>query len=840
MDIATLAAPGNRRRELRVREALNTARQTVPDMAAKIENLPWIADGISTYELWAAGGLISLALAGYGEDLLDLPWVIEGRMHPALESLSSLEEYYPEILDRIMAHPNISDGITEQEAKTIAPLYMMIGNPDLQNVLLDAEQVSLEERIIELPLSGERELTIIRTRPGTDLTMDLLERSVRSIEEFIGAPFPRQQLIFFFEEGRSVGANWLQNHVSISSDQQSLSEERMLALLTHEASHYYWNGHTHWIAEGAATFFESITRTPPNGTLDHAPCALHRTIGELDDRGDDRSVPWICYYSLGERLFHDLYRNMDETAFRLAFRRLYLHTVFNDSFHERRSIAPVISHVQEAFTTYAAGETAAMVERVISRWYDGGELHDLSRIDDSPVEADTATIAGRIVQAYLSHSSGGAPVTTVAVGADRNTGLYLNLDYSYERAGGPERLPIEIAFSFEDGFEFRRMLTELPLPVDSTRRTHSIWIPRMDALGRYWVQVYWEGQKIAEATYESVRVVDKRSIRGVVTAPEGRLPGIVTLSAYQEGERFSAEAGSSGVFDIEVPFGSYVLELNVKVGSEQHFVGWYDGRRGVTANPNDAFEIFVDGASVNGIVIGIPAMKDASIRGRFTRPDGGPQRKSGLSARGAGREFTSDIGGDGTFDIAVPPGSYTLEVSQLFESEWRRIGWYDGKGGITTVRSQAYEVAVYGADVEGIEIRLPGVYHSIRGTFAGPDGQPPADGPALDFRKGDIRTWVKAGPDGSFETSLSSGSYTLEVFVPKETAQGRIHHYFVGWYNGNGGITTEPGQAFELVVQDADVEGIVIMLPADTDSLLCYFANLPAGRLIDTGRCPGD
>ena len=811
----------------------------MPDIATKIENLPWIADGISTYELWAASGLIGLALAGYGENLVDLPWVVEGRIHPALESLSSLEQHYPEILDRIMAYPNISDGITEQEAKTIAPLYLMTSNPDLQNVLLDSEQVSLEERIIELPLSGERELTIIRTRPGTDLTMDLLERSVRNIEEFMGVPFPRQQLILFFEEGL-LGGYWLETHVSLGSDEQSLSEERMLALLTHEASHYYWNGHTHWIREGAATFFESITSNTPNSTLDQAPCALHRTIGELDDRGDDRSVPWNCYYSLGERLFHDLYRNMDETNFRLAFRRLYLHTVFNDSFHERRSAAPVISHVKEAFTTYAAGETTATVERVISRWYDGGELHDLSGIDDSPIEAGIATIAGRILQASLSHSRGGAPVTTIAVGADRNTGLYLNLDYSYEHTGGPERLPIEITLSFEDGFEFHRMRTELPLPVDSTRRTHSIWIPRAEALGRYWVQAYWEGQKIAEATFESVRVVDIRSIRGVVTAPEGRLPGIVTLSAHQGAERFSVEAGPSGVFDLEVPFGSFVLELNVLVGSEQHLVGWYDGSRGVTTNPNEAFEIVVDGASVNGIVIGIPPMNDASIRGRFIRPDGRPQRESSLSARGAGQEFTGAIRRDGTFNIAVSPGSYTLEVSQLFGSEWRRVGWYDGKGGITTVRSQAYEVGVYGADVEGIEIRLPDAYHSIRGTFTGPDGQPPPGGVALNLREGDIGIWVNAGPDGSFEASLSSGSYTLEVYVSKELAQGRIQHYFVGWYNGNGGITTEPGQAFGLAVEDADVEGIEIMLPADTDSLLCSFGNIAAGRLVATGRCPGD
>ncbi len=810
----------------------------MPGVATKIENFSWIVDGISAFELWAANGLPNLAAAGYGEKLVDLPWVVEGRIHPALESLSSLEEHYPEFLGSVMVHPNISDGITEQEAKTIAPLYMMMSNPDLQDTLLDPEQVSLEERVIELPLSGEIELTIIRTRPGTELTMDLLEHVVRNIEEFMGIPFPRQQLIFFFEDDPNLGgAQWFESHVSILPDEHDLSEEHLLDVLTHEGSHYFWNARTHWIREGAATFIESIPKDDPHGTLDIAPCALYRTIAEIDDRGDDPSIPRICYYALGERLFHDLYRNMDETTFRLAFRRLYLHTAFNDSYHEPKSATPVISHVREAFKAYVSEESAAALERVISRWYDGSELYDLSGIDDSSVEVELPAIAGRIEQAYLSHSKGGAPVPTVAEEADRNTDLYLNLDYSYEPSAGLEFLPIEIAVSFEDGFEFDRRRTKLPLPVYSTQRTHGIWIPRGEALGRYWVQAYWEGQKIAEVTYESVRVVDRRSIRGVVTAPEGRLPGTVALSTYQGEERFSVETGPSGVFNLDVPSGSFALELSILVGSVQHFVGWYDGSGGVTTDSNQAFEIIVDGASVNGIAIKIPAISDASIRGLISGPDGRPQTDTELSVRGADQEFTSLIERDGAFNVPLPPGAYTLEVTARVGSQWRKVGWYDGKGGVTTVRSQAYEVGAYGADVEGIEIMLPAVEHRISGVFTGPDGLPPLSPVALNVRTGDVAVWVKSGSDGSFKELLSSESYTLEVLLAKARADGGRRYYFVGWYDGKGGITTEPDQAFKLILEDADVEGIEIMLPADTDSLFC---SKDSHRSTVTGRSPWD
>ena len=48
-------------------------------MAEEIEGLPWVEDGIDRNEFNAVRGLIRLANEGYGERLLEEPWVVEGR-----------------------------------------------------------------------------------------------------------------------------------------------------------------------------------------------------------------------------------------------------------------------------------------------------------------------------------------------------------------------------------------------------------------------------------------------------------------------------------------------------------------------------------------------------------------------------------------------------------------------------------------------------------------------------------------------------------------------------------------------------------------------------------------
>ena len=285
-------------------------------------------------------------------------------------------------------------------------------------------------------------------------------------------------------------------------DEQDLSKELMASLFAHETSHYYWRygGGTDWINEGAATFLESIVKNATHGPLNHPPCPLARSITELEDLQRELSNPGearFCHYRLGERLFRDLYRNMDDTTFRLAFRRLFFHTAYAIP-DECSNVWVTDCNVKEAFTTYAPEETAATIEKVVDRWYDGSEPYDLSSITGTPVEADIDAIDGRIEGTYVSFSSGGSPVSVVTLGPNRNPNFYLNLDYSYRNSSGLESLPIEIVHYFEDGFDFQRMSVDLPVPANSTQRTHDVWLQQKNIPGRYWVNVYLAEQKIAE------------------------------------------------------------------------------------------------------------------------------------------------------------------------------------------------------------------------------------------------------------------------------------------------------------------------------------------------------
>ena len=601
----------------------------MPELATRIWDLPWVEDGIDRVEFNAFRGLIRLAGAGHLEDLLEEPWVLEGRNYPALESLGYLGRTGE--LDRLMSHPSIADGVTDQEAKIIATIHSLV-DPDLLDKLLDPEQVTVEERTITLPLAGETELTIIRLQPGLDDTMDILEHAVRGIEGFMGLPFPRRQVIYTFEGGRKgpVAENH-GTHVSFSVEERDRSY--LLEVISHEAAHYYWRRGPGWITEGAATFLELVVEYPIDGQpcpitarwgrpcadplegrADERPCPIARNIAEFEAVTDPYHPRLCgtyghCFYALGERIFRDLHRNMDEINFRQAFRRLYLHTVFEPANECGDDYNWWMCHIREAFITYASQETAA-IEKVIARWHDGIEPHGLSFIDDTPVNPEIAVINGQIEGAYLSLSKGGLPVSALTPTLElQNTyRIFMNLDFSYGHAGGLVDLPIEFALYYEDGFAYQGYPTHVSLPAGEGRKTAHLELNYQPAVGRHWVQVYWGDQKIAEATFEVLDVLispDVYSISGVITDTEGHPLETIILFAKRGQNELSTFTGPEGDFGFQAgSFGSFIIE--VAVPGDRDFVGWYDGSGGITTDPSRAFEIIVDGGDVTGIDIVLP------------------------------------------------------------------------------------------------------------------------------------------------------------------------------------------------------------------------------------------
>ena len=410
-------------------------RSEFPRRERAIRELSWVQDGIGDSELDGVQALVNLGWYGNGDTfdtIMSKPWVkdelnkhevriiyllrriawqsrdaahaisvmpfldtVEPPDVLAMESLRRLgyfgEEGILEPLLAVLQHPTIADGITDEETPVVATLYSTANyKPDVIDALLDPETVLLENRVIDLPLAGPANLTIIRTQPGPAVTMDLLEDAVRHVERFMSLPFPVRQVNYLFADvrpGRSAGANsgthitsrpyvdgtdYVKNETETSYVGESTHRH-----FIHETGHYYWRGNPSWLDEGAVAFIEAIARSRMSGrplSLEYEPCAQARNIAKLERmRAERKEVSSRCDAGLGERLFHDLYRNMDDTTFRLAFRRLYLLSQFDDPNDDCEGTRLGICHVRASFTTDVPDEAAATALKVINRWYGSSE-----------------------------------------------------------------------------------------------------------------------------------------------------------------------------------------------------------------------------------------------------------------------------------------------------------------------------------------------------------------------------------------------------------------------------------------------------------------------------------
>ena len=480
-----------------------------------VVSLDWVQDGIGGLEAQAIEEVsrISSQNTEAALRIVSMPFIeaVEPPDISALASLRQLAAFRPEMFEGIMAHPTIRDGITNDWAQVVATLDGVARtSPGLTHVLLDPSRVSLERRAITLPLAGDVVLSIVRTGPGAARSMDLLERSVRAAEEFMGVPLPTGYVGLLYENavsGSNVGTNF-GTHIAVlpeyDVDDGSHEAETAGGHVAHEVAHYYWGGNEHWVDEGASDFMAAAVERARTGrpiSVTNPPCAYARTIAELESLGVSRvDVEFGCNYSLGERLFVDLRRTLGDERFRQGFRALYLASELEDDGDDRRGTSVGIEHIREAFRSDDGAESA-----VIARWYDGTAPYDLSRLDTGPVDPGLPGIDGRIDDAYIITSQGGPPVSAFSA-RDVTDWVYVTLEYSYALSGGTREVPLEIVEYYEDGFEFNRrsagLTAEARFGGGTSWFSVGVSPPRKWAPGRYVVYVYANDRKLAEVEYE--------------------------------------------------------------------------------------------------------------------------------------------------------------------------------------------------------------------------------------------------------------------------------------------------------------------------------------------------
>ena len=482
------------------------------EVASAVVSLSWVQDSVNGAEaaLIEDFGSIAGNDAGAALQIVGMPFIetIEPPDISAMASLRQLAAFKPETFVRVMSHAALLDGISNEIVPIVATLSGVAGtNPGLIDVLLDSSKVLLERRTITLPLSGDVILFIIRTSPGTERSMDLLEHSVRSVEEYMGAPLPTNYVGLLYENAvpeSFAGANF-GTHIAIlpkfDVDDGTTDAEFAGSNIAHEVAHYYWSGNANWVDEGAAEFMASIVERDQTGRsigATNSPCPHARNIVELESlKITQDSIEFGCNYSLGERLFLDLNRTLGDTQFRQGFRELYISSA--DDTDDDGSASIGIGHVREAFRL---GEIAT--NTVITRWYDGTEPYVLSRVHAGPVGPSLPSINGRIDNAYITTVAKGPAVSKFSA-QDVTDRVYLTLKYSYSVSGGPHEVALEIVEYYEDGFVFQRRRSTLTAEDKYSGGTilFSVGSPPGEwAPGRYVVYVYAGERKVAEVEYE--------------------------------------------------------------------------------------------------------------------------------------------------------------------------------------------------------------------------------------------------------------------------------------------------------------------------------------------------
>ena len=534
--------------EVEAIEELSYIANRYPEVGQSTASLGWVQDGIEDTEIEAINWIGNIRAADVASSALSLGWILDGveardiatikqlsylanrqpaaalrvvqmpflkSVEPAdtsaIESLWQLAAFDSEIFRGAISHPTLGSGITDELAPLVATLEGVAKtNPGLIGTLLEPGLVSLEQRTITLPLSGDVTLVIMRTSPGAARSMHLLEDAVRGAEEFMGVPLPTNYVGLLFEHavyGSFAGTNF-GTHIAIlpkyDVDDGGREAEFASQSIAHEVAHYYWNGNADWIDEGAAELMAAVSESRRTGRpvgVTNYPCAYADNIAGLVGLEAGRgAAEFRCNYSLGERLFVDLYETLGDEEFREGFRNLYLASEVEDDADNRRGTSVDIVHITEAF-----GSTGDGAETVIARWYDGAGPHDLSRLDTGPVDPSLPRINGKIDEAYVATSTDGPSLSEFS-GAEVSDRAYLTLKYSYDVSGDPREVEIDIVEYYEDGFTFRSRSTSLTAEAKYIGGTswYSVgaYPPRRWAPGRYFVYVYTGDRKIAEVEYE--------------------------------------------------------------------------------------------------------------------------------------------------------------------------------------------------------------------------------------------------------------------------------------------------------------------------------------------------
>ena len=403
------------------------------DITEAIAGLRWLRDGITQTEhdllLWLS--YLEHRSVEAAVEVVDMPFLSSIELDDvlALRSLHRLAYSRDGRLDAVLTHPNVRDGITDDETTLVAATGAIRGASEVRRILGrgNARTEVVFEKTRHTP---NLKISIIRT--GTEprqSTIDDIKASVEFVEGFMNRPLPVSHVIVVVDDHAVTegygGTNYGFAFSVLSDDEQHETPYdtfNFRSKIIHETAHFFWRGHASWIDEGVANTFEylygvdvgvspGLRESPHRGT-----CAAHdlQMLTEWESSPGPQARQG-CSYFLGQSLFQELLDTMGREEFTQSLRDLYGLALTTKEADE----TPGITDVREAFASQAAileKHWADALNAPENRPFDEGvyRSHDLIQWDQHPIyNGEFVTFRGTLL---------GDAVLTKETMADARTG----------------------------------------------------------------------------------------------------------------------------------------------------------------------------------------------------------------------------------------------------------------------------------------------------------------------------------------------------------------------------------------------------------------------------------